>query len=225
MSQTVLKWLESYSTQVVYSESSTYFTIKGFTVRYSDHHATGSKYNLSITRTSKTDYVCVGSPLKLMQCLHTPKDVKLFIESYLFALACNKCTNIAKDIANKPQKAKKEKKKLSKVERRNIAHKQHVEEALSYITKMPLECYPVDIATYTEYDLQKMNRMFSSTCLTKKWLNRIQTFYEKYPEWGHTLYNVVDKMLLMCEDAKNLIWTTFIKHVENESKPTTTENL
>lgn len=221
MGQTVKQWLDQYSTHTIQSASqaSSYFTIEGFTVRYSDHHATSSKYNLSITRTSKTDYVCVGSPLKLMHCLHTPKDVKLFIESYLFALKCNKYKNISQGVTIEASNSKKEKKKLSKKEKRNIVHKQHIEEALCYTTKIPLECYPVDITTYTESDLIELNRTFDSTSLTKKWSNKIQTFYEEHPEWGHALYDVVNKMMLMCEDAKQIIWTTFIKHVEkNEGK-------
>lgn len=198
MGKTVEQWLSEHATNVSCSESSKYFTIKGYIVRYSDHHSR-SVCNINIVRTDKNEYICIGSPHNLMKVLNKPADVKKFIEAYLFALECNSIKKRAKPPKEKERTPKK-----------NVEQK-HMKLATEYVALFMSDKYKEP--TGCCFGLKDM----VSPCFSTKWKSKIANIYghPKYTNHRFLLYDVTQRMRLLCEPAKQLIWDAFIKKISS----------
>ena len=196
MGKTVEQWLSEHATDVSCSESSKYFTIEGYIVRYSDHYSK-SICNINIVRADKNEYVCIGSPHKKMKVLNKPADVKMFIEAYLFALVCN---SIKK--RSKPPK--------EKAPNKNVKQ-EHMNVAAEYVALLMSDKYKEP--TNLHFGLQDV----ISTCFNITWRTRIANVYNnsKYKDRRFLLYDVTQRMKLLCEPAKQLIWDAFIKKISS----------
>lgn len=198
MGKTVEQWLSEHATDISCSERSQYFTIKGYVVRYSDHHSK-SECNINIVRTNKNEYVCIGTPLNMMKVLNKPADVKKFIEAYLFALICNSV-----------KKRSKPPKKKEKIPKENVKQ-EHMRLASEYVAFLMSDKYEEPTNCHIEL------KDIVSTCFTKKWKTRIVNIYghPKYANRRLLLYDVAQKMQLLCEPAKQLIWHAFIEKISS----------
>jgi len=198
MGKTVEQWLSEHATNVSCAESSKYFTIRGYVVRYSDHYSK-SVCNINIIRPDKNEYVCIGSPHNMMKVLNKPADVKMFIEAYLFALTCN---SIKK--RSDPPKEK------TKTPKKNV-EQDHMKLAADYVALLMSDEYKEP--TNCHFGLKDI----VSTCFTAKWKTRIANIYG-HPEYTNRrflLYDVTQRMRLLCEPAKQLIWDAFIKKISS----------
>lgn len=200
MGQSVESWLKNQATKTIKADKSTYFTIQGFTVRYSDHHSGKSPYNVGIVKTPNKEYICVGAPLGLMIVLNKPKDVKFFIETYIMALKCN-------HIKERKRKGKEDKhQNAAKDVQKNELHMDIAQSVIEQIT---------DESFNEVMNARVSFKEVTSTSFNAIWQSRIRWAYNRYPERHFLLLFVLNRIKLLSEPAKLMVWKEFEKKVSN----------